>query len=241
MLDYNQEAKKLFDSLDGSTRSRFNNLDPIYRSEAGGFIYVGGDLVRILLPINQLSAVCLQAARDLTGLQRRGVTAVVNCTTNIQCFHKGSLDYFIFDVAFWRREVLGRLNGELSAFLKPVLEFINDVINRGESVLVHCLAGAHRAGTTGQLGRNYPEELSDWPIFVSGIICLMHFQGIDSNTAISMAKNRRPIIEPIGDFRELLSRCDHLQRNLNNKFVLWKSCEQKVQFSTLKILMWTWP
>ena len=59
MLDYNQEAKKLFDSLDGSTRSRFNNLDPIYRSEAGGFIYVGGDLVRILLPINQLSIVCL--------------------------------------------------------------------------------------------------------------------------------------------------------------------------------------
>lgn len=201
MLDYNQEAKKLFDSFDGSCSSRFNNLDPIYRSEAGGFIYVGGDLVRILLPINQLSIVCLQAARDLTGLQRRGVTAVVNCTINIQCFHKGSLDYFIFDVAFWRREVQGRLSGELSAFLKPVLEFINDVINRGESVLVHCLAGAHRAGTT-------------------GIICLMHFQGIDSTTAISTAKNRRPIIEPIGDFRELLSRCDQLQRNHSNKFVL---------------------
>ena len=32
-----------------------------------------------------------------------------------------------------------------------MLEFINDVINRGESVLVHCLAGAHRAGTTGTL------------------------------------------------------------------------------------------
>ena len=35
--------------------------------------------------------------------------------------------------------------------LRPMLEFINDVINRGESVLVHCLAGAHRAGTTGTL------------------------------------------------------------------------------------------
>ena len=163
MLDYNQEAKKLFDSLDGSSRSRFNNLDPIYRSEAGGFIYVGGDLVRILLPINQWSIVCLQAARDLTGLQRRGVTAVVNCTTNIQCFHKGSLDYFVFDVAFWRREVLGRLNGELSAFLKPVLEFINDVINRGESVLVHCLAGAHRAGTTGEIPQT--KGLSDQGLF----------------------------------------------------------------------------
>ena len=45
MLDYNEEARKLFASLDGSKPSRFNNLDPIYRSEAGGFIYVGGDLV----------------------------------------------------------------------------------------------------------------------------------------------------------------------------------------------------
>ena len=46
MLDYNEEARKLFASLDGSKPSRFNNLDPIYKSEAGGFIYVGGDLVK---------------------------------------------------------------------------------------------------------------------------------------------------------------------------------------------------
>ena len=45
MIDYNEEARKLFANLDGSKPSRFNNLDPIYRSEAGGFIYVGGDLV----------------------------------------------------------------------------------------------------------------------------------------------------------------------------------------------------
>ena len=48
MLDYNQEAEKLFESFDGSKPNSFNNLDPIYRSQAGGFIYVGGDLVRML-------------------------------------------------------------------------------------------------------------------------------------------------------------------------------------------------
>ena len=48
MIDYNQEGSKLLDSRDGSRQNRFNNLDPIFRSEAGGFIYVGGDLVSIL-------------------------------------------------------------------------------------------------------------------------------------------------------------------------------------------------
>ena len=69
----------------------------------------------------------MQAARDLAGLQARGVTAVVNCTTNIDCFHTGSLDYFTFDVAFWRREVMGRLQGEILTFIR----FFKNVFERG--------------------------------------------------------------------------------------------------------------
>ena len=138
------------------------------------------------------------AARDLNGLQARGITSVVNCTTNIVCFHQGILDYFTFDIAYWRRES-AILSPELTTYLKPVLKFITDVISRGESVLVHCLAGAHRAGTT-------------------GIICLMHFEGLVSSEAIMLAKSRRPIIEPIGDFRELLHKCDKIPRDLKNKF-----------------------
>lgn len=53
------------------------------------------------------------------------MTAVVNCTTNIDCFHTGSLDYFTFDVAFWRREVMGRLRGETQNFIR--LNFITTV------------------------------------------------------------------------------------------------------------------
>ena len=48
----------------------------------------------------------------------------------------------------------------------------------------------------------------------------MHFVGISSEDAVSLAKSRRPIIEPIGDFRELLHRCDRLQRDRDNRFVL---------------------
>eukprot|EP00092_Neocalanus_flemingeri_P077623 GFUD01096432.1.p1 GENE.GFUD01096432.1~~GFUD01096432.1.p1 ORF type:complete len:188 (+),score=41.52 GFUD01096432.1:182-745(+) len=185
MMDYNEEARKLWARLDDSKVGRFNNLDAMYKSEAGGFIYVGGDL----------------AARDLSGLQARGITSVVNCTTNIECFHKGTLDYFTFDIAYWRRLAAqaGKSAQGLVKFLKPVLEFINDVINRGESVLVHCLAGAHRAGTT-------------------GIICLMHFEGLVSREAVLLAQSRRPIIESIGDFRDLLGKCDQLPRDAEKKF-----------------------
>jgi len=224
--DYDEEAKKLWARLDTQPASRFNNLDPLHRSQEGGFIYVGGDLVFSFskntfplspTPLSSLSSLSLlsssaiiiiimKAARDLKGLQARGVTAVVNCTTNIECFHKGVLEYLTFDISRWRWD-LGRSYGpesdqsQLIDFLRPVLKFISEKIFLGESVLVHCLAGAHRAGTT-------------------GIISLMHFQGLDSSEAIKRAKSRRPIIEPIGDFRMLLSMCDAVPRDEAGQFKL---------------------
>ena len=45
-------------------------------------------------------------------------------------------------------------------------------------------------------------------------------QGLNSTDAIKAAKTRRPIIEPIGDFRELLSQCDLLRRNSQSRFLL---------------------
>jgi len=176
--DYNKEAEKLWASL-GETRSFYNNLDPIHKSKDGGFIFVGSDT----------------AARDLRTLSTRGITGVVNCTTNLQCYHLGQLgsvqpDYFKFDIAGWRRHTDSQ---DLKQFLSPVFEFMDVRLNRGESVLVHCLAGAHRAGTT-------------------GVMSLMHYEGLDSSEAIKEAKKRRPIIEPIGDFKTLLASCDQIPR-----------------------------
>lgn len=73
------------------------------------------------------------------------------------------------------------------AFTNPLFEFIENVISRGESVLVHCLAGAHRAGTT-------------------GCACLIHFADMDPVSAIKTAKRCRQIIDPIGGLPELLTR-----------------------------------
>lgn len=72
-------------------------------------------------------------------------------------------------------------------FSKPLFDFIDDSIENGESVLVHCLAGAHRAGTT-------------------GCACLVHYAGLDVATAIKTAKRLRSIIDPIGHLPDFLHR-----------------------------------
>ena len=101
-----------------------------------------------------------------------------------------------------------------------MLQFIDMTISRGGSVLVHCLAGAHRAGTT-------------------GTICLLHFGGLSAKQAQAKfllglleaiimtssllqmtAKTLRPIIELIGDFPELLRLCDQLERDPDGRLKL---------------------
>ncbi|CAK0820700.1 unnamed protein product [Prorocentrum cordatum] len=51
---------------------------------------------------------------------------------------------------------------------------------------VHCLAGAHRAGTT-------------------GVAYTMHAADLDHKTAIAACKACRPIVDPIGDLTSLLA------------------------------------
>ena len=54
---------------------------------------------------------------------------------------------------------------------------------------MHCLAGAHRAGT-------------------AGIAYLMHACKLDRIKATAMAKAARPVINPIYDFRDLLVKLE---------------------------------
>ena len=120
-------------------------------------------------------------------------------TTRYRNYHPQQITYHTFNIAWWRREV-GATEKELQMFLLPVLQFIERELSSGHSILIHCLAGAHRAGTT-------------------AIISLMHFVGLDSQKAIVTAKSLRSCIEPIGDFRQLLARCDGLPRNSAGGFV----------------------
>jgi len=187
-IDYSQEARNLWARLgidpDRIDPRGYNPLDIIYKSEQGGCIYVGGE----------------RAARDIDMIRENRIAAIVNCTTDIRNYNEGrnGLVYFNFDVASWKRHVHAA-DDQVDRFLGPMLRFVCKHVFVGENVLVHCLAGAHRAGTT-------------------GIICLMHFAGLQANKAISTARSLRNVIDPISDFRQLLRRCDELERNEDGTF-----------------------
>lgn len=195
--NYNKEAINLWTRLGitpGENTGRYNCIDVIYRSPQGGTIYVGDS----------------RAAQNLNLLKSKGIVAVVNCTTDIPNFHSSHLQYYNFDVAWWQHKVgLARtippsddeVDRKLGVFLRPMLQYIEYYICQGKSVVIHCLAGAHRAGST-------------------GTICLMHFGGMSSDKAEATAKSLRPIIEMIGRFPELIRRCDRLNRTRDGRLIL---------------------
>lgn len=179
-LDFDEEARKLWDRLniDPNTTSsgQWNPLDPIWRHPTGGgTIYVG----------NQTAA----ANQDL--LAAHGITHVVNCTIGASqipnFFEKtGQIRYYRFSISHWQMYT-DDSDQSIDAFTKDLFGFIEQAVASGESVMVHCLAGAHRAGTT-------------------GCACLIYFADMDVRTAIRSAKKCRSIIDPIGSLPDFLVR-----------------------------------
>ena len=76
---------------------------------------------------------------------------------------------------------------QLLAYFEPLFEFVSAELAEGRSVLIHCLAGAHRAGS-------------------AGIACLMRLEGLGLAAATARAQAARPIIEPIHYLEYLLTR-----------------------------------
>ncbi len=74
-------------------------------------------------------------------------------------------------------------------YFKTLFDVVEGELREGRSVLIHCLAGAHRAGT-------------------AGVACLMYFLRVDRFAAVPLAKSLRPAIDPIGSFPDLLALLD---------------------------------
>ena len=154
---------------------KYNNLDALWSSPSNGAsIFVG----------NQT------AARSLDILDKNHITCVVNCTDCMPNYHQDNsrISYYRFDIsAFVHSPKSGDyMDKEIKTFISPMLAFVMDAISSGKSVLVHCLAGAHRAGTT-------------------GIALLMVFGEMNQNVATATAKRLRDVINPIGNLPNFLS------------------------------------
>ncbi|EKX45897.1 hypothetical protein GUITHDRAFT_152598 [Guillardia theta CCMP2712] len=176
--DFDEEAQKIFASLglgkEGSS-SRYNSCDPIWKHpRTGGTIYVGN----------------VEAASNMDILKNKNISHVVNCTDNMPLYHQksSSISYYRFDIASWWRHVKDDTDSVIE-FTQSVFAFVGEALAAGKNVLIHCLAGAHRAGTT-------------------GCALLMHFGGLDTKAAIAVAKRLRPVIDPIGTLPELLKKIE---------------------------------
>ena len=97
-----------------------------------------------------------------------------------------------FKATYFRVPVFDNLAADLTPYLDDAVRSIRRAKHHG-SVLVHCLAGAHRAGTT-------------------GCILLMHKAGLSAMEAVATAKKLRPVIDPIGRFPELLRRYECIEQ-----------------------------
>mmetsp|Transcript_65997 Transcript_65997/g.125865 ORF Transcript_65997/g.125865 Transcript_65997/m.125865 type:complete len:223 (-) Transcript_65997:24-692(-) len=171
--DYDTEGRNLIRHADART---YRDVDALWvHPETGGVLYVGN----------------VQIADNRDALTKLRIFHVVNCAKDLPNFHEHDFPpivYHRFNIERFRYG--GMMDDEAAVeFVHPMLSFIEEVLGAGGNVLVHCLAGAHRAGTT-------------------GVICLMYFARLNLRDALPLAQARRPAIDPIGAFPLLLAKLD---------------------------------
>ena len=102
-----------------------------------------------------------------------------------------SFRYLEYPIGHWRSTLsMSPKPAQTQAYFEPLFRFVEEELAAGNNVLIHCLAGAHRAGT-------------------AGVACLMHLCDLETSEAIAIAQTARPAIDPIGDFPKLLAALDH--------------------------------
>lgn len=163
--------------VDTPRGARWGNLDPVYsHPETGAKVFVGN----------------ATAAKSKELLLEHNITRVVNCKDpDDPCWHKDDPDfeYLRFPIAYHWRVLGGKANDKqaILEYFGKLFDWTDKQLADGKSVLIHCLAGAHRAGTT-------------------GVSYVMHAGGLNMSDAIAICSRQRPVINPIGSFPDLLSR-----------------------------------
>mmetsp|Transcript_13505 Transcript_13505/g.36430 ORF Transcript_13505/g.36430 Transcript_13505/m.36430 type:complete len:218 (+) Transcript_13505:92-745(+) len=186
--DYDAEARKLFELLNLSPSGEaseessrlycYRDLDAVWQHpKTGARVFIGN----------------ATASSRAAILRQNDITHIVNCTSDMRNEFEGcddpAIEYYRFDIYRYFRELDLRNSDGVFPFFKPVFEWIDNATAEGRSVLIHCLAGAHRAGTT-------------------GVAFTMHAANLDHRTAIAACKACRPAVDPIGDLTTLLAQLE---------------------------------
>lgn len=162
----------------------YEDVSPIFRLPGGGTFFIGN----------------IRAAASLETLRANNITHIINAQDlDSENFHErkgeagGEFTYLRFPIAHWWRAPEMQTHAGVRAFYAPLFNFAESALRRGENVMVHCLAGAHRAGT-------------------SGISLVMYFMNLSAPQAVGYVRERRPIVDPIGSFPDLLRRLEKAMR-----------------------------
>eukprot|EP00746_Dinoflagellata_sp_MGD_P082831 gnl/MRDRNA2_/MRDRNA2_32918_c0_seq1.p1 gnl/MRDRNA2_/MRDRNA2_32918_c0~~gnl/MRDRNA2_/MRDRNA2_32918_c0_seq1.p1 ORF type:complete len:824 (-),score=167.95 gnl/MRDRNA2_/MRDRNA2_32918_c0_seq1:41-2311(-) len=182
-IDFDEKAREIFKRLnlgpDGEAQEEdpYRNMDCIYKhAVSGAGVFVGNR----------------SAAQNLDTLKSNGISCIVNCqddcTPNFFENEPG-ISYKRFTVEWWWTQQGNDTPEGISQFFREPLLWIDKHVSEGRGVLIHCLAGAHRAGAV-------------------GVAYLMHATGAKVKEATLVAQKRRPIIELCGSLEDLLLHFD---------------------------------
>ena len=205
-VDFDEAGRQVLErvgaaALDGDA-GRHGALTEIWRgASSSGKVYVGS----------------LAAASDHKTLKRLGITHVVNCMNRPGLNVQPDITYLNFPVEHWdhhvdastaklvrswrgltdQRRLKARTPASMAAigaFFASPFDFVRTAVEAGGNVLIHCFAGAHRAGTT-------------------GVAWLMHAERLSAADALRVAQRCRPIIDP-KSYAELYSLLLMLQQRV---------------------------
>ena len=86
---------------------------------------------------------------------------------------------------------------QVVAFFEPAHSFLDKALGEGKNVMVHCLAGAHRAGTT-------------------GVSYMMKEGRMRYADAVRVAKQQRPAVDPISTLKDSLHKLEWAYEKLGH-------------------------
>ena len=188
-LDFEAEGRRVL-ALGALVQGCSTGADGVFiDQETGGKLFVGGRNVGF----------------SRAELRARRIRCIVQCEdegslcpfSKCEADDGKSFEYLRFPLGQWRRrsdcDAIAAGGAPTLDFFAPLFRFVQSCLARGDCVLVHCLAGAHRAGA-------------------AGVALLMELCDVGYDEALLRLQAKRPIVQPNGYLPALLGALERARR-----------------------------